>query len=342
MAAKISREGGSSSSKPPSDLQELMKKLILKDEEFDDVVLPREEFVNLREGARWMAVVKVHTTRQVLHEGPWIFRQLGVLLEPYDGIADPNSVELDRIIVWVQVRGILPLFRKEELVKNMAARIGEVKGVDLYALGASGTSFVRVRVKLDVNKALTRFVGLHPEGNVKMTFQVLYEKLPKFCDVCGFLGHDDLKCGAGVHEEEVKQYGEWMMAPVEDWHPQTSSVRSREPVGGARGGRGAGRSRGGFMESRKCASREVRKYPSTTVAEAEKNATTMMLTDGTVTEAKEDPQKTGKNTTTVMAEVSGAPSLPPSPVKPPHSKKPRTTDSNNNEMGSAMEGQQSQ
>jgi hypothetical protein len=40
-----------------------MKNLILKDEELDNVVLPREEFMNLREGARWMAVVKVHTTR---------------------------------------------------------------------------------------------------------------------------------------------------------------------------------------------------------------------------------------------------------------------------------------
>jgi hypothetical protein len=35
---------------------------VLKDEELDDVVLPREEVVTLRENARWMAVVKVHTS----------------------------------------------------------------------------------------------------------------------------------------------------------------------------------------------------------------------------------------------------------------------------------------
>jgi hypothetical protein len=63
MAAKIPREGGSSGSTPPADLQELLKKLVLKDEELGDVVLPREDFVSMREEARWMAVVKVHTNK---------------------------------------------------------------------------------------------------------------------------------------------------------------------------------------------------------------------------------------------------------------------------------------
>jgi hypothetical protein len=60
MAAKIPKEGGSSGSTPPADLQEL-----LKDEELDDVVLPSDDFVNLKEGAQWMAVVRLHTTKHV-------------------------------------------------------------------------------------------------------------------------------------------------------------------------------------------------------------------------------------------------------------------------------------
>ncbi|KAM0864489.1 hypothetical protein ACQ4PT_043888 [Festuca glaucescens] len=250
MAAKFPKEGGSSNPKKAANLQELMKKLVLKDEELDDVVLPKEEFVNLREDARWMAVVKVHTSKhfgnqpffqkmdaawgfakkwsirpvednmfvlqvsclgdwnRAMLDGPWIFRQQGVLLEPYDGIVDPNSVKLTRIHAWVQVRGIPPLFRKEAIVRDMAARIGEVLSVDLYALGASGTSFVRVRFKLDVNKPLTRLVGLHPEGSVRLHFQVLYEKLPKFCEMCGLFGHGDLECGDGVHSDDDKQYGD--------------------------------------------------------------------------------------------------------------------------------------
>jgi hypothetical protein len=64
-----------------------------------------------------------------------------------------------------------------------------------------------VRVELDVNKPLTRLVGLHPEGSERLHFQVLYEKLPKFCEKCGLFGHGELECGDGVHSDDDKQYG---------------------------------------------------------------------------------------------------------------------------------------
>jgi hypothetical protein len=158
MAAKIPREGGTSGSRTPAVLQDLMKNPVLKDDELDDVILPKEEFVNMQEGARWMAVVKVHTIKhfenqpffqrmdvawgfakewsirpvednlfvsqvsclgdwnKAMEDGPWIFRQQGVMLEPYDGIADPTSITLNHIYTWVQVRGVPLLFRKDALV----------------------------------------------------------------------------------------------------------------------------------------------------------------------------------------------------------------------------------
>jgi hypothetical protein len=62
-ADKLSREDSSLSLKPKAD--DVLKKLVLKDEELDDVVLPREELVNLHEVACtcWMAMVEVHTTK---------------------------------------------------------------------------------------------------------------------------------------------------------------------------------------------------------------------------------------------------------------------------------------
>jgi hypothetical protein len=272
---------------------------VLKDEELDDVVLPREEVVTLRENARWMAVLKVHTTNpfgnqpffqkmddawgfakwsirpvkenlfilqvsclgdwnRAMLEGPWIFRQMGVMIEPYDGLDDPKSVVLNRIHVWVQIRGIHPLFRKEEIVKDVVVRIGEVLDTDLFTLGASGTSFVRVKVKIDVFKPLTRVVGLHPEGQERLLFQVLFEKLPRFCAVCGLLGHGELECGDGVHGDDDKQYGDWLVAPVEDWHPLTSGVKNRgHSWDSTRGGRGGGRGHGRTSESRKRSSDEA-------------------------------------------------------------------------------------
>jgi hypothetical protein len=84
-----------------------------------------------------------------------------------------------------------------------------------------------VRVKLDVNKPLLGLVGLHREGQERMHFQVLYEKMPKFCALCGQMGHGELECGDGVHNVHKNQYGTWMLSPIEDWHPQTLGVRTR-------------------------------------------------------------------------------------------------------------------
>jgi hypothetical protein len=364
-------------------LENLLKKLVLVDEELDDVVIPRDDFMNLREEARWMAVVRVHTDRhfsnqpffqkmdvawgfakkwsirpvednlfilqvsclgdwnRVMNDGPWIFRQLGVLIEPYDGIVDPSSVVLDHINVWIQVRGVPPLFRKEEIVRDMAARIGEVKGVDLYALGASGTSFVRVRVRIDVNKRLLRFVRLHPEGNERISFQVMYEKLPRFCDICGYMGHGDQECGDGVHEEGDKQYGSWMVAPVEDWHPQTSGVQGRTHVNeGSLRGRGGGR--GGRREG------ENRKRPSEEKSERvqegagaginPRNETPMSITDGKVQPQDAEEMEMADDDAGVKSGTLG----PISPVKPPVSKKPKNVVTSGAKAGSSGECRQEQ
>jgi hypothetical protein len=271
-----------------------------------------------------------------MNDGPWIFRQQGVIVEPYDGVADPNTVVLNRLHAWVQVRGIPPLFRKEAIVRDMAARIGEVLGVELYALGASGTSFVRVRVKLDVNKALTRVVGLHPEGSDRMMFQVLYENLPKFCDFCGLLGHGDTECEDGVHDKTALQYGDWLIAPMEDWHPQTSGVRTGAPT--------RENSRGGKGGSRGEATAESRKRPQGTPpprAGTEGRGTAaaagqLMLTDG-----KDNPNAKKNLSTALAVEANGNKTGVLSPVKP-DPKRPRMTANNTEEAGSDEERRQAQ
>jgi hypothetical protein len=96
-------------------------------------------------------------------------------------------------------------------------------------------NFVRVRVKLDVRKALARFVTVVRAGQREF-YPIKFEKMPKFCGACGFFGHTYLECGSGEHDESKLKWGDWLKAEWETWHGRI--------IGGNHGGARAGRGRG--------------------------------------------------------------------------------------------------
>lgn len=49
-------------------------------------------------------------------------------------------------------------------------------------------------------------------GRERQVFLVRYEKLARFCSVCGLIGHDVKECGTGVHEDKNKKFGAWLYA----------------------------------------------------------------------------------------------------------------------------------
>jgi hypothetical protein len=73
--------------------------------------------------------------------------------------------------------------------------------------------YLCIRVKLEIKKLLTRivYVSTGDKGN-RLAFRVKYEKLPKFCTVCGLIGHVDSECGDGMHDMAAYQYGDWLIA----------------------------------------------------------------------------------------------------------------------------------
>jgi hypothetical protein len=102
--------------------------------------------------------------KKITEQGPWIFRDHGLLIEKYDGSCRASAVELNRIHAWVRIHDIPELFRKRSLMLGLAESIGEVIMVDMNGTGPDGGDFFRVRVWLDVRKPLTRFVSFKPEG----------------------------------------------------------------------------------------------------------------------------------------------------------------------------------
>lgn len=192
--------------------------------------------------------------KKVVHGGPWLFKGMGLLVEDYDGKTDPTSISFDGLYVWAQIHKILDLYRHVEIVDQLAARIGRVKEVQLAPKLYYEGDYVRVRARVLVGKALTRFTPLTVKGE-RHLLPVRYEKIPYFCQVSGFMGHNHEECGDGVWEPKQKQFGSWMLAQRKEV-PQMPQGGGRSTRGGRSRGRGRN-GRGGDPVPRKRSSQDA-------------------------------------------------------------------------------------
>ncbi|KAM0877110.1 hypothetical protein ACQ4PT_035719 [Festuca glaucescens] len=234
MAAEECRSEASSKMDQTRDehtLEDLLHSLNLKGEDIDGFVVAKSEVESLKEGTKWLAVVRLLTSKpfsatslkktmqfawapvqeisfrdvdenrflvqanclgdwkKITEQGPWIFREQGLLVEKFDGSCSTSAVELHRI------HDVPELYRKKPLITKLGASIGEVLTVDMNSSGFEGGDYVRLRVWLDTWKSLTRFVSFKLEGEEQVIMRVKYEKIPRFCAVCGHMGHMKEECG---------------------------------------------------------------------------------------------------------------------------------------------------
>jgi hypothetical protein len=163
--------------------------------------------------------------RKVMEEGPWLFRGNVVLLEKYDGVTKPSTVKFKKLAIWARVYDLPTCFRNEKIGHQLGDKIGDTLWVEPDNDVKGWRDYLRIRVNMDIDKPLTRiiFVSFGKEEK-REVFRVKYEKLPKFCAICGLIGHTKFECGDGVHDKKAIQYGDWLSAsPEKKWKAKGSN-----------------------------------------------------------------------------------------------------------------------
>ncbi|KAK3145022.1 hypothetical protein QOZ80_4AG0321480 [Eleusine coracana subsp. coracana] len=120
------------------------------------------------------------TWRYVIEGGPWRHKGDALLVVPYDGFTRPSSIKFDAIQVWVRFYGLPPTMKSEESAKCLAGSLGEVIKVD-----ARYPSYLQVRVKYPLEKALVPELRFRIRGRGEMTVTLRYENIPHFCLATG-------------------------------------------------------------------------------------------------------------------------------------------------------------
>lgn len=77
-----------------------------------------------------------------MEKGPWLFRNLVVLLQPYDGFSKAEEIEIFHMPIWLQIHKLPDGYCKNNLVEKLIKKAGEVLEIQLQ--GNSRGDYIRV------------------------------------------------------------------------------------------------------------------------------------------------------------------------------------------------------
>ncbi|XP_020689854.2 uncharacterized protein LOC110104908, partial [Dendrobium catenatum] len=144
----------------------------------------------------------------VLNGGPWYINGFIVGMDRWTAAFDPNSLKGISAPVWVRFP-CLPLYCwDEDQIARIASCLGTPIYVDGNTFGWSKREFVRVCVRINLEKKLMN--GVWVDGSAGRFFQrVEYEKMELLCYQCGRVGHKKELCPdnvlIGIQNQSLKE-----------------------------------------------------------------------------------------------------------------------------------------
>lgn len=150
----------------------------------------------------------------VLEGRPWVFDGTLFAVEDFDGSIPPTQMEFDKAAFWVRMYNLPLACMGRDLGFQLGGMVGEVEEVDTNDDGIAWGEFLRVRIRISLNKPIAMGCVINLKGrSFWIPFQ--YERVPMFYFQCNVICHGVLGCFAsgrgrvhGMNEEP--QYSPWL------------------------------------------------------------------------------------------------------------------------------------
>ncbi|KAF8369466.1 hypothetical protein HHK36_032518 [Tetracentron sinense] len=160
---------------------------------------------------------EVSDLNKVLANSPWAFNGHLLALQKWKEDTSVSEFVFDSISIWTQIHDLPLDWITRRIGMQLGSDIGCMEDVDIPFGGILGGKFLRIRVRINLNRPLVQFV-IAKRKNVEPRFlEVKYERLPIFCFKCGKIGHNNRQCSTltdsgGEKEATLLPFGVWLKA----------------------------------------------------------------------------------------------------------------------------------
>ena len=190
--------------------------------------------------------------RVVDADQPWTFRNDLVLVADRTESGANRWAPLSMGTFWVQIHNVPPLSMTMAVAESIGGVIGRVRKIDTAGSRDCIGRFLRAKICFNVREPLMRgtYVNFPDDGKVWVDFK--YEMLPKYCLICGSLGHATRVCrghqsdGGEQKEESEEGSDEYAFKGLDAMvdmrgNPLAPGIRTKGSVGSNGGRRSSGR-----------------------------------------------------------------------------------------------------
>lgn len=146
---------------------------------------------------------------KIINNSPWFFNKALMLLEEPKANCNFHELEFRYASFWLHFHELPFACFSKKMAIAIGNMIGQFEKVETDEDGRCWGQTLKVRIRLDVRKALRRGMMFKVGAMAdERWIPITYEKLPHFCYGCGIIGHVLKDCESTEDpNEENLQYG---------------------------------------------------------------------------------------------------------------------------------------